>query len=372
MVKKETQVSIYYRQDRQKWVVDAVWPDGKRTRRIMPNLPTAKKIWKKISTAIVDEDSVWMGLRQRLRLDPGTKQDGITFYELADIYYTDYCVSNNRDAQSKAYRLGTIRRHIADMPVEHVTLRHVDKFISARQKEGVTNNTINLELSTLKHMYKWAQRRYIGVNKLDGIELLEKVEWEGERPNEDVIDRIFAHLPPEYIPIFTFIRETGCRNSEATSVKWNQLNLYDDSVRFSGKDTKNGKSRSVPLTAETMAAISATPRLGMKIFSRRTDTFDQWNRLTLGDVWRKARAKVMDINGNPTQLRIHDLRHAYAIKLAERGCAMHFICEVLGHHSIEFTRKHYARFTPESANRAVLQFLNKKSEIYAPIAAPAY
>jgi hypothetical protein len=51
------------------------------------------------------------------------------------------------------------------------------------------------------------------------------------------------------------------------------------------------------------------------------------------------------------------LRHAYGIKLAEEGCPMHYISEVMGHHSIDFTRKHYARFSPESASRAVLRVL---------------
>jgi len=53
-------------------------------------------------------------------------------------------------------------------------------------------------------------------------------------------------------------------------------------------------------------------------------------------------------------LRMHDLRHAYAIMLAEEGCPMHFISEVLGHYSVEFTRRRYARFSPDSAVQRVL------------------
>jgi integrase len=56
-------------------------------------------------------------------------------------------------------------------------------------------------------------------------------------------------------------------------------------------------------------------------------------------------------------LRIHDLRHAYAIALAESGCPMHDISYVLGHHSVDFTRKHYARFSPESSSRSVYRVL---------------
>jgi len=36
---------------------------------------------------------------------------------------------------------------------------------------------------------------------------------------------------------------------------------------------------------------------------------------------------------------------------------MHFISAMLGHHSVDFTAKRYARFSPESASRAVLRVL---------------
>jgi integrase len=36
---------------------------------------------------------------------------------------------------------------------------------------------------------------------------------------------------------------------------------------------------------------------------------------------------------------------------------MHFISEVMGHHSVDFTRRVYAKFSPESASRAVLRAL---------------
>jgi len=53
----------------------------------------------------------------------------------------------------------------------------------------------------------------------------------------------------------------------------------------------------------------------------------------------------------------NNIRHAFGIKLAEEGCPMHYISEVMGHHSIDFTRKHYARFSPDSASRSVLRVL---------------
>ena len=129
---------------------------------------------------------------------------------------------------------------------------------------------------------------------------------------------------------------------------WAQVD-YTRALAFPSR-TKNGKGRQVPLTSAALCAISAMPRYGKTVFYHPT-TLKPWNPSTIRYRWKAARKKA------ESALRIHDLRHAYAIKLAESNCAMHYISEVLGHHSIDFTRKRYVRFSPDSASRAVLRVL---------------
>ena len=105
----------------------------------------------------------------------------------------------------------------------------------------------------------------------------------------------------------------------------------------------------MPLTAKAIDAIKAMPG-GFKFVFYHPES--QTRRDTAHKVWESAREAA-----GYSWLRIHDLRHAYGIKLTERGCAMHFISEVMGNHSVDYTRKQYARFNPESASRAVLQVL---------------
>jgi integrase len=199
-------------------------------------------------------------------------------------------------------------------------------------------------------MYEWAIKRgYLEFNPVSKIERLEEVEWVGERPDESVIDDIFGKLNPRATPVFTFMRETGCRRGEAISLKWSQVDYARAQVVFHS-NTKNGRSRQVPLTQAALCAIAAMPKRGETVFYH-PDTMKIWNGDSIAIPWEKARGLVK------SDLRIHDLRHAFGIKLAEEGCPMHYISEVLGHHSIDFTRKHYAKFSPESASRAVLRVL---------------
>ena len=80
------------------------------------------------------------------------------------------------------------------------------------------------------------------------------------------------------------------------------------------------------------------------------DTLKPW--ADLKRPWNKARKQA----GYP-KLRVHDLRVAHGIKLAEQGVPMHFIQYVLGHSSVKITEERYAQFRPEAPMRYVLKVL---------------
>lgn len=351
-------MSVNFRKDRGGyWYVDKTWPDGMRTRATMPDEATANRINKKIEVAVVDEERIWKKLRRELRLEGGVLQ-GLS--EFADLYYETFVLTHNRNPKTKKSRLDIIKRHFPSLTIDSVTPHHIDAFISKRRKEGVKNRTINRDLAVLSHLFEWAiKRKYLEVNPVNAVERLEEVEWVGERPDEAVIDQIFGNLNPRAVPVFSFIRETGCRRGEAITLKRSQIDIARAQVVFHSI-TKNGRSRQVPLTEAAIEAIEAMPRHGETVFYH-PDTLKKWTGDSIDLCWEKARAQVTIGEGedaHPSALRLHDLRHAFGIKLAERGCPMHFISEVLGHHSVDFTRKQYARFSPESASRAVLRVLN--------------
>ena len=339
-------MSIRFRKDRETYVVDTVWPDKVRTRITVPDKSTAAKLDLKIRAAIVDEKRVWKKLRSELGLD-GERLQG--FSELADEYFQSYVLSHNRSPKYKLSRLGILKRFFGELPAESLSAHHVDKFISARKREGVSNGTINHDTKVLSHALQWALGRgYINENPLSDIRKLKEVAWVGERPDDATIDEIFSYIPVQSVPVFKFLRETGCRRGEAIGLTWKQVDYARATVNFD--QTKNGRTRQVPLTSAALASLSSVPRHGKTIFYHPI-TLKSWNPDSIAIPWERAREKAN------SRLRIHDLRHAYAIKLAESGCPMHFISEVLGHSSTEFTRKQYARFSPESASRAVLKVL---------------
>jgi integrase len=109
--------------------------------------------------------------------------------------------------------------------------------------------------------------------------------------------------------------------------------------------------RSVPLPQEAVDAIQAMPRIAQTDYVfYHPESLTRWSEAK--GPWNKARGEA-----GHDWLRIHDLSYAYAIKLAEAGVAMEVISEMLGHHSVDFTRKHYAKYAPSWAGRVVLAAL---------------
>lgn len=334
--------------------VDTRWPDGLRTRRDMPDKQTAEKINKKIEVAIVDEDRIWQRLRRELRLE---RYQVFSFSDLVDLYLSQYVRSYNRDIRTCASRLNNLKQFFRNQPIESLNPQSIGSFVAMKRLEEVKNATINRYISLLSHMMNWAiGQEILEVNPFGKINKLKEDEWVGTRPDESALDEIFGRIDSRIVPIFVFLRETGCRKGEAINLRYSQVDFAGQVVTIHG-NTKSGKSRQVPLTDRGLWAVQALPKHGTTVFYHPT-YLKPFTNDGLGWQWDKAKGD--------SGLRIHDLRHAFAIRLAEDGCPMHYISEVLGHHSLEFTRRRYARFSPESASKAVLRVLQgRKAALWA-------
>ena len=341
-------MSVKFNKKRGYWLIDTIWPDGVRTRAKTPDEATADKINKKIEVACADEVRIWSKLRKELRLEGGK---GILFRDFCDLYWKLYVLPYNRRLDTKKSLLNILKGNFGSTPIDAITPQAIAKFVAARKSQDLNNKTINRNLAALSHVLGWGVKKgYLEENPAARIDHLKEIEWVGDRPDESVIDEIFAKLDPRVLPVFTFIRETGCRKGEAIMLDRSQIDFARTQVVFHS-NTKNGRSRQVPLTESALCAIAAMPAQADTVFYH-PDTLRKWTSDGVSIPWERARKAA-----GHRKLRIHDMRCAFGIKLAEEGCPMHYISEVMGHHSIDFTRKHYAKFSPDSASRSVLRVL---------------
>ena len=185
-------MSVKFNKKRGYWLIDTLWPDGVRTRTKMPDEATADKINKKIEVACADEVRIWSKLRKELRLEGGK---GILFRDFCDLYWKLHVLPYNRRLDTKKSLLNILKGNFGSTPIDAITPQGIAKFVASRKSEDLNNKTINRNLAALSHVLGWAVKKgYLEENVAERIDHLKEIEWVGERPDESVIDEVFAKL----------------------------------------------------------------------------------------------------------------------------------------------------------------------------------
>ena len=329
-------------------VCDVRWPDGGRTIRAFPNKTQAKQLLDRIKASIADGS--WPDFKEKLKL---RGRGSVTFREFGNTYIENYAkVRNKKRAwQRKVTSLKALNDYMGKLELGAITPASLHNFMRWRKNQGVSDATINQDLSTIKHMFSYALE--IGVVESNPLEKFKKLRLEQkQRPRftDDDVQRVIDAARPDCRPIFIFIRETACRREEALSLQHEQIQRESRMVMFS-ENTKSRKYRYVPLTEAAIEAVDALPRVdGCPYVFYNPKTKDRWSDCR--KPWERAREEA----GLP-ELQVKDLRRHYAINLAEEGADMHDIQQVLGHSSVATTERHYAQFSPRHSAKKILRLL---------------
>jgi integrase len=155
-----------------------------------------------------------------------------------------------------------------------------------------------------------------------------------------------AHVPipanPFAVAAIRLLALTGCRENEILTLRWDAVDLDRGYLRLA--DTKTGKSNR-PLGAPAAAIIEALPRL---VGSPYVLPGTKPNAPLKGirRLWYAVRyAAALE------ELRLHDLRHAFASVPASSGESMLVIQHLLGHVRIGTTER-YAHLGADPVKRA--------------------
>jgi len=158
------------------------------------------------------------------------------------------------------------------------------------------------------------------------------------RPTEDELDRIRAHLAPQYLPVMEFLIITGMRRGEALRIAWEDLDYDKKMVLIRDRKhprTKKGNHEWIPLLGASWMIATSQPREEGedRIFPIEPHTLSVAFGLTC-----KA-LKIAD-------LRVHDLRHEGISRMFEQGYSTQQVALVSGHKNWNMLRK-YTNLKPQ-------------------------
>jgi integrase/recombinase XerD len=130
--------------------------------------------------------------------------------------------------------------------------------------------------------------------------------------------------------------DTGCRISEALTLRVSDVNFEDLLVTLDGKGRKQ---RVVPFSFELRKTlfryIGEYRKPDSLLFASRTET-------TLGrrNVLRDVKVLCRNLGFTPPGRTLHAFRHTFAVNYLRRGGSVFHLQKVLGHSTLEMTRRY--------------------------------
>jgi integrase len=257
---------------------------------------------------------------------PSVCFDRISFDELMEDFLTDYQINGKRSLSRAEGCTRKLLKEFAGARVPDITTARINRYIEKRQSQGVSNATINRELSAIKRAFnlaaqstppKVAQVPYIPMLVENNVRkgFIEHAEYR----------RLSNELPDYLKPVFTFAYLTGWRKSEILDLKWNHVNLADGIVRLEPGETKNKEGRTLYMEPELWDMMKALQKNRRHVCPYVFDS----NGHKIGD-FRKPWKKSCKIIGKP-ELLFHDLRRSGVRNMVRAGIPERVVMTISGH-----------------------------------------
>jgi integrase/recombinase XerD len=132
-----------------------------------------------------------------------------------------------------------------------------------------------------------------------------------------------------------FLLDTGCRISEALTLRMVDIDFDNLLVKLDGKGRQQ---RVVPFSHEMRKSIfrfqkNTTP--DSRLFSTKTGTL--WNRR---NVLRDMKLHCKKLGFTPPGRTIHAFRHTFSVNYLRQGGSVFHLQKILGHSTLEMTRRY--------------------------------
>lgn len=313
-----------------------------------------------------------------LPFPPAANRDTLTVAELADLYMAAF---RGRD-RSRAHYLAQWCALLGERPVQTLDADTIAEALAAFARapaqrylgrDPSTNQprwkvlgprsaaTLNRLRSALSALLRFAKRQRLlprgWVNPVLEIEALRENNARTRFLSEPERERLLrvARLSkwPKLHLLVLMALTTGARRGELLRLTYGDLDLAAGTAYL--RTSKNGEPRVLPLTPAVVAEIG---RLGVKaddvlVFAAK---YHPDQPMSFDTVWRTALRQAAIEN-----FRFHDLRHSCASYLAQSGASLAEIADVLGHKSLDVTRR-YAHLTVDHKRRLVQRVLGAIGE----------
>jgi integrase len=246
----------------------------------------------------------------------------MTLGDLVQRYLLDI-VPAKRSAWYEAVILRAFQRHaLCGKRLAAVTFEDFGRYRTERLR-CITASSLRRQLNPLRNMFEVARKEWglpLKYNPLSGLKIYDRAPPRERRLLPEERERLMAAAGMTknalVLPMILLALETGLRRAELLAATWSALDLERRALTI--PETKNGHSRTIPLTREAMEILATLPRDDTRLFPMTATAFRlAWERLV-------KRAGVED-------LHFHDLRHEAISRFFEMGLSTPEVALISGH-----------------------------------------
>jgi integrase len=197
----------------------------------------------------------------------------------------------------------------------------------------VSSATVKRDLSILGHLFEVARREW-GIQTHNPVRDI-KLPANG-RPRDrrlqageelNLITACRKARNPWLLPIVQLAIETAMRRGELLSLRWNHIDLRRRTAHL--PDTKNGESRTVPLSTTAASVLEVLPRgVRGEVFPGVTAA-----AVKLAYIRAVRRARI-------DNLTFHDLRHEATTRFFEKGLNIMEVASITGHKDLRMLQRY--------------------------------
>jgi len=225
----------------------------------------------------------------------------------------------------------------------------IQEFHVHLKNQNIKDKTIYNIMTELKNMLRFHADVFDKFPNFPRLSYqLPEIRWLESEDQE----KILKYIPERDLPIFNFLRFTGCRPSEACgllreNVNWQQKTFTISTAMTPGRvlklSTKTKQIRILPIIAEIEDSLR--PRhLGNFVFMKQyRNELIPYSVKILEKLWWKANHKALQNDGIRKINLYNAFRHSFACQRLNSGSSMETLREVLGHRCVETTRR-YAQY----------------------------
>jgi integrase len=228
--------------------------------------------------------------------------------------------------------------------IDRLHLGTLQPWIEHRRREGRAAGTINHGLKIVRRILNLAASAWTDERGLTWLSAPPKIKLlpdQLKRPpyplSWEEQQRLFAELPAHLTQMALFAVNTGCRDQETCSLRWEWEvvvpQLGTSVFIIPGERVKNGDERLVVLNRIAKSIVEG--RRGnhpIHVFTYKGKPITRM----MTSAWKRARLRA-----RLPQVRVHDLKHTFGRRLRAAGVSFEDRQDLLGHRSARITT-HYS------------------------------